>query len=160
MKGSQTSVGSSANVPSAAVIMCGEENVTNSYNITYIDGKLTITRRPSSSNDKPIIVPPTEIPLGPALEKDVHFAYIIGYPDNTVRPQNNITREEVSAVFYRLLEANYRDSIKTIISDFPDVAQDRWSSYHIGTLANGNIIVGYPDGTFKPVITSPEPKLQ
>jgi len=80
----------------------------------------------------------------------VHFAYIIGYPDNTVRPQNNITREEVTAVFYRLLEANYKNSIKTTRNNFPDVEAGRWSSCPIGTLANGNIIVGYPDGTFRP----------
>ncbi|HHX51666.1 MAG TPA: S-layer homology domain-containing protein [Clostridia bacterium] len=46
----------------------------------------------------------------------MHFAYIIGYPDNTVRPQNNITREEVSVMFCRLLEANYRNSIITTSS--------------------------------------------
>ncbi len=96
--------------------------------------------------DKEIIVPPEP----PALEKDEHFAYIIGYPDNTVRPQGNITREEVAAVFYRLLESSTRDRLKVTVSDFPDVEANRWSSYHIATLANGNIILGYPDGTFRP----------
>ena len=41
--GSQTNVGSSDNVASAAVIMAGEENVTANYTITYENGSLTVT---------------------------------------------------------------------------------------------------------------------
>ena len=41
--GSQTNVGSSDNVASAAVIMAGEENVTANYTITYEKGSLTVT---------------------------------------------------------------------------------------------------------------------
>ena len=41
--GSQTNVGSSDNVASAAVIMAGEENVTANYTITYGKGSLTVT---------------------------------------------------------------------------------------------------------------------
>ena len=41
--GSQTNVGSSDNVSSAAVIMAGEENVTANYTITYEKGSLTVT---------------------------------------------------------------------------------------------------------------------
>ena len=41
--GSQTNVGNSDNVASAAVIMAGEENVTANYTITYGKGTLTVT---------------------------------------------------------------------------------------------------------------------
>ena len=41
--GSQTNVGNSDNVASAAVIMAGEENVTANYTITYKKGTLTVT---------------------------------------------------------------------------------------------------------------------
>ena len=41
--GSQTNVGNSDNVSSAAVIMAGEENVTANYTITYEKGSLTVT---------------------------------------------------------------------------------------------------------------------
>jgi hypothetical protein len=143
--GSQTAVGSSANVASLALIMQGGEiDVTGNYAITYIDGTLTVTKEPYEPIDDP------EIPLTPVLNKDDHFAYIHGYPDNTVKPEGNITREEVAAVFFRLLEANYRDSIKATVSLFPDVHADRWSSKHIATLAVGAILEGYPDGTFRP----------
>ena len=41
--GTITEVGSVDNVPSAAIIMDGEEDVTANYAITYVNGKLTIT---------------------------------------------------------------------------------------------------------------------
>lgn len=84
------------------------------------------------------------------LNKSDHFQYIQGYPDNTVRPEGLITREEVAAVFYRLLDSEYRLTIKTEQENFNDVDSSRWSARHIATLANGNIIEGYLDGNFKP----------
>ena len=45
--GSQTAVGSSNNVPSAAVIVDGSmTDVTTNYNITYVNGTLTVTKAP------------------------------------------------------------------------------------------------------------------
>ncbi|MBR5773822.1 MAG: VWA domain-containing protein [Clostridia bacterium] len=44
VSGSQTSVGESANVASGAVIMRGNEDVTASYDITYVDGTLTVNK--------------------------------------------------------------------------------------------------------------------
>ena len=43
--GSQTSVGESANVPSAAVIKNGDEDVTANYDITYANGTLKVTKK-------------------------------------------------------------------------------------------------------------------
>lgn len=84
------------------------------------------------------------------LNREDHIQYIQGYPDGTVRPEGLITREEVSAVFYRLLESNYRTSILTQAESFPDINSNRWSIRHIATLANGKIIEGYPDNSFRP----------
>jgi len=47
--GSQTEVGSSANVPSDAVIMDGMVDVTDSYDITYVSGTLTVEEAPAGS---------------------------------------------------------------------------------------------------------------
>lgn len=44
VSGSQTLVGQSANTASSAVIMSGNTDVTANYNITYIDGTLTVTK--------------------------------------------------------------------------------------------------------------------
>lgn len=43
--GTITSVGSVDNIPSAAIITSGSTNVTSNYDITYVNGKLTITQR-------------------------------------------------------------------------------------------------------------------
>ena len=80
---------------------------------------------------------------------DEHFAYIIGYPDGTVRPENNISREEIATIFYRLMTDEYRDSIASQTNDFVDVEADRWSNRAISTMANGGYIKGY-NGEFKP----------
>ncbi|KUG02360.1 filamentous hemeagglutinin family outer membrane protein [hydrocarbon metagenome] len=153
VKGKQTQVGSSNNVASAAVIKnAAEEDVTGNYDITYVGGTLTVTKRSDpgggGGDPEPIVVPEPE-PTVP-LNKEDHFAYVQGYPDNTVRPQGNVTREEVAAVFYRLLDANYREGMKTSANNFPDVGLYRWSSKHIGTLTAAYVIEGYPDGTFRP----------
>ena len=84
------------------------------------------------------------------LNRDDHFAYVSGYADNTVRPGNNITREEVASIFYRLLTDTSRAIYETDTNDFSDVAGDRWSNRAISTLTNAGIISGYPDGTFRP----------
>ncbi len=86
----------------------------------------------------------------PKLDKLNHYAYIQGYPDGNVRPQGNITREEVAAVFFRLLDSEYREQIRYYANDFTDVPSDVWSNKHISTLAYGRILKGYEDGTFRP----------
>jgi len=43
--GTQTAVGESANVPSAAVIKNGDENVIANYDITYVNGTLKVTKK-------------------------------------------------------------------------------------------------------------------
>lgn len=89
-----------------------------------------------------------------ALNEETHFAYIIGYPTENgreeVRPENNMTREEIATVFYRLLKDDVRDELFASTNPFDDVDNDRWSNKAISTMANGGYVNGYEDGTFKP----------
>ncbi|MEF2965311.1 S-layer homology domain-containing protein [Paenibacillus sp. M1] len=89
-------------------------------------------------------------PPPPALETENHYDYINGYPDGTVKPLNNITREEVAAIFYRLLADDSRSAYLKTDNSFSDVAATRWSNQHISTMENAEVITGYPDGSFKP----------
>lgn len=84
------------------------------------------------------------------LNGDDHIQYIHGYPDETVRPENNVSREEVATMFYRLLKEEIRAEIKTNVNSFSDVESDRWSNNAISTMANGGFVKGYEDGTFRP----------
>ncbi len=88
--------------------------------------------------------------ISKTLETEEHFAYVIGYPDETVRPENYITREEVAMMFYRLLTDDARAKILQKSNDFTDIASERWSNTAISTMANGGYIVGRGDGTFDP----------
>ena len=86
----------------------------------------------------------------PALNKVDHFAYIVGYPDGNVKPQGNITRAEVATIFFRMLTDESRSAIWSQNSGYSDVVMGKWFNNAVSTLANGGIITGYEDGTFKP----------
>ena len=79
-----------------------------------------------------------------------HFAYIIGYPDGTVRPEAPITRAEVATIFFRLLDDNVRNVYMTKENSFNDVNKDAWFNTAISTMAAMGILRGDPDGSFRP----------
>lgn len=53
-----------------------------------------------------------------------HYAYIIGYPDGMVRPQDNITRAEVATIFFRLLSEETRAELVKIVASFDEKGAD------------------------------------
>lgn len=93
---------------------------------------------------------PTPDPEEPELERGDHYAYIFGYEDNTIRPDNDITRAEVATIFYRLLTDASRDEYRTTDNDFTDVSADAWYNETVSTLANAGVLAGYEDGSFRP----------
>lgn len=115
-------------------------------------------------DDRPPIDPgDPDDPDTPSLNKDDHFLYIEGYPEDyrtgeysdnedlwPVKPQGNITRAEVATIFYRLLKDEVREEIETDVNSFPDVNADDWFNVTVSSLANMGAISGYEDGTFRP----------
>ena len=85
----------------------------------------------------------------PALNKEDHYQYLIGYSDDTFRPENNMTREEVAVMFSRLLK-NPPAKGAVYKYNFNDVERERWSITAISYMSEMGIIKGYPDGTFRP----------
>ena len=81
---------------------------------------------------------------------DTHIAYVKGYPDGNVRPQNNITRAETAAIFYRLLDDTVRRASQTSANIFSDVGENDWFNTEVSTLSRLGIIKGYSNGTFLP----------
>ena len=79
-----------------------------------------------------------------------HFAYIVGYGNGEVRPQNNIPRAEVATIFFRLLTDDVRDENLTKTNRYSDVTRADWYNTAVSTLSSMGIITGYPDGTFRP----------
>ncbi len=84
------------------------------------------------------------------LDGDNHFAYIQGYEDGTVRPDGNITRSEVAAIFFRLLTGEVRDANLSTSNPFSDVETTAWYNRAVSTLYQLGIIKGADDGDFHP----------
>ena len=130
LTGIQSEPGESPNVASDAVIKNAKgEDVTANYKITYVDGVL-----------KAIEV----------LNKEIHFNYVIGYTDGTIRPNNDISRAEVATIFFRLLTDEARTQYDKTTSSFSDIKDGAWCCRAVSTLTNMGIIKGYTDGTFQP----------
>ncbi|RVU53930.1 S-layer homology domain-containing protein, partial [Anaerosphaera multitolerans] len=84
------------------------------------------------------------------LNREEHQAYLIGYPDGTVRPEGKITRAEVTTIFFRLMKDSARDNNWSTVNNYSDVSKDDWYNNAISTLSNAGAVTGYPDGTFRP----------
>ena len=92
-----------------------------------------------------------DVPLAVWGLNDVdHYAYIIGYDDQTVRPNNQITRAEVATIFFRLLTDEVREENMTSENSFSDVSEGQWFNKAVSTMAAMGVLTGYPDGTFRP----------
>ena len=97
---------------------------------------------------KPTVTIPDDVPTG--LNGDDHYAYIVGYPDSTVRPQNGITRAEVATIFFRLLTDETRNANSTKTNSYSDVAAGAWYNHAVSTLSAMGIVKGDSNGKFNP----------
>ncbi len=159
--GGQIQVGSTASAISAVVMKDSEGNdVTFNYEITKLTGVLTVNSSGGSggshhhnnnnNNNNTTTINDEAVPLAGTMElnKTDHFNYVKGYQDGNVKPLNNITREEVATIFYRLLTEPSRAMYFSQNENFSDIASNRWSLNSIATLANGKVLTGYENGTF------------
>jgi len=78
-----------------------------------------------------------------------HISYLVGFPDGTIRPNSTITRAEVATIFFRLLDDNYRIQVWSQNNPFSDVVLTNWFNNAVSTLANAEIVEGFPDGIFR-----------
>lgn len=96
-------------------------------------------------------IPVSPKPSKPTLNTGDHYAYVMGYPDGTVRPNGSITRAEVSAILFRLLSDKTRDEYFTTVSSFTDVKAGAWYNNSIATLEKAGVIVDTAKGgAFRP----------
>lgn len=80
-----------------------------------------------------------------------HFAYVNGYPDGTVKPTGDVTRAEVAAILYRVMDADCVKTYETTRCSFSDVVRGDWFNTYVATLENAGVIVDTrTNGKFRP----------
>ena len=130
-------------------VLTGEQKLTADLTL---HGVWTFTKKSSGGggggSHKPTVTIPDDVPTG--LNGDDHYAYIVGYPDSTVRPQNGITRAEVATIFFRLLTDETRNANSTKTNSYSDVAAGAWYNHAVSTLSAMGIVKGDSQGKFNP----------
>lgn len=144
-----------SNVGNAAELAANKEYVKtlafgNDADITeWKSNEVTLLLKRSSAS-APVVPSPGGSKEPSDLNITDHFAYVIGYPDGTVRPDGNVTRAEVATIFFRMLKDDAREKYWKTDNRYSDVKSTDWYNNAISTLSNMGIIDGYPDGTFRP----------
>ena len=80
------------------------------------------------------------------VDTQKQFPYVSGYEDNTFRPNQLVTREEVATMIARLLTDDHVPSTQNTV---PDLNPERYSTSSINYVIRLNIIAPYIDGSFK-----------
>jgi hypothetical protein len=76
-----------------------------------------------------------------------HTAYIKGYPDKTFKPEKEVTRAEIAAMFARFMGLNVSTNVT---NSYKDVGSKHWAAGYIDAVSQYGIFQGYKDNTFHP----------
>ena len=77
------------------------------------------------------------------IQKFVDKGYIKGYEDNTFRPNNTITRAEISQILFSF-------NINLKFEDISFTDNKGWFTNAVEKVTQNGFLTGYKDGTFKP----------
>ena len=78
---------------------------------------------------------------------------ITGYPNGTFKPEGNITRAEMCTLLMktRAQLSSPESRVASLESTgFKDVAVKHWAANYVAQAAKLGVVLGYPDGSFKP----------
>lgn len=88
------------------------------------------------------------------IKQAVALGFIAGFKDNTFRPTESLTREQLVSMVYGALETidsvNLEPASSVPTQPYPDVISSRWSATKIQWAKENEIVKGYPDGSFQP----------
>jgi len=82
-----------------------------------------------------------------AVETLMALGVVDGYDDGTYKPEKAVTRAEMTKLLVEAL--GYGELAEGANASFTD-AQGHWAESYIGFAASMDLVLGYPDGTFKP----------
>jgi hypothetical protein len=84
----------------------------------------------------------------PHVRKAVAAGYATGYPDQTIRPKEAVSRQEAAAIFTRIKK---RTSLPEGAGAFADANRiPAWSRGSIGAVLQAGYMKGFKDNTFRP----------
>lgn len=89
-------------------------------------------------------------PWASAQDADFHAAYLCGYPDGTIRPEEKLTREALAQALYRLMDEDFLQELQEPDGRFLDVAPSRWSYQAVCALTHLGCMTADADGRFHP----------
>jgi hypothetical protein len=81
------------------------------------------------------------------------FGYAAGYPDNTFKPDNYITRAELLKLAFEFsgeAQAFMNANPDAKLNKFADVSDNHWAKKYIEATGAVGIVSGYEDNTFRP----------
>ncbi|MGB3496278.1 MAG: DUF3747 domain-containing protein [Elainellaceae cyanobacterium] len=89
------------------------------------------------------------------IEEAVSLGFVAGFfEDNTFRPRESLTREQLVSMVLesldRLPDVDIDIAANVASSPYPDVQASRWSAAKIKFARDNNIVSGYQDGRFRP----------
>ena len=135
-------------------------NGTTTYTCT--DCGATETQTASSTTDEASQSVFPDVTESTPHASDIYWlatnAITTGFPDGTYRPMQAVVRQDMAAFLYRLgklwgiVDDDWQPSDEQK-SVFPDVTEDTPHYREIMWLAAQGISTGYPDGTFRPMLS-------
>lgn len=81
---------------------------------------------------------------------DDHPAYMKGYPDGSFRPDDYMTRAEVTQMFYDITADVFKEAVGDYEAGFADVSGDEWYADAINCFAAFGVVNGVGDNLFEP----------
>lgn len=81
------------------------------------------------------------------VQAAVDNGIIVGYEDNTFRPANNLTREEMVVMVLKAYLYEASDKVDLDFTDTKDIGS--WSIGYVAKAVELGFVKGYPDNTFK-----------
>ncbi len=114
--GSQTNVGNSANIPSAAVVKDGDLDVSGNYEITYVNGTLTVT--PATGEELDVIgydeIYDSEehgVILNNLIDGDVVYYSLTNNGSDWSLVEPKFTDVSVNTIYVKVVNPNYLDRL-------------------------------------------------